>query len=391
MNRDSVSTALIAIGILHAMLSNCGFAQTSSSPQEQIQTYMDQAQAALRANHPEVAAEAYHAVLRLDPENVEARANLGVVAMSTGSWNEAAKDLDAALKLQPEQIKVQTLLGICEMHLGKWVEGRNRLTAAFPKIDDPKLKRRAGMMLLDVEFQSGEYDKAGVILASLKEIAPDDPTVSYAAFRVYSELAYQAIASLALNSPDSAELHSALAEHLVNDGRTGAAITEYQKALSISPDLAGLHYELGQAILAESHLDNSLADAQHEFEYSLRLNPMNARCECQLAEVELLRAHPTEASGHFARALRIDPEAACAKAGVAAQLIDEGKEQEALQYMQAAVQGDPDNAQLHFRLAALYRRLGMKEDAAKETDKFKHLREMKDKLQQALHSQSSPE
>ena len=391
MKHGSISTTLIAIGILHSMGYISGRAQTNSSPAAQIQTYMGQAQAALRANHPDAAAEAYHAVLRLDPDNVEARANLGVVAMSTGNWNEAAEDLGTALKLEPTQIKVRALLGMCEMHLGKSSEGQKLLTAAFPELNDPKLKRKTGMMLLDVDFQSGEYDKASAVLASLKEIAPDDPTVSYAAFRVYSELAYQAIASLAINSPNSAELHSALAEHFVNDGRTGAAITEYRKALSISPDLPGMHYELGQAILAESHLDASVAEAQHEFESSLRLNPMNARCECQLAEVELLRSHPSEASRHFAQALRIDPDAACAKAGVAAQLIDEGQEQQALGYMQAAVQRDPENAQLHFRLAALYRRLGMKEDAAKETDKFKQLREIKDDLQQALHSQSSPE
>lgn len=390
MKHDSIP-ALIALGILHTMVYTSGFAQTNSSPAAEIQTYMGQAQAALRANHPDAAAEAYHAVLRLDPDNVEARANLGVVAMSTGNWNEAAEDLGMALKLEPTQIKVQALLGMCEMHLGKSSEGQKLLTAAFPELNDPKLKRKAGMMLLDVDFQRGEYDKASAILASLKEIAPDDPTVSYAAFRVYSELAYQAIASLAINSPNSAELHSALAEHFVNDGRTGAAITEYRKALSISPDLPGMHYELGQAILAESHLDASLAEAQHEFEASLRLNPMNARCECQLAEVELLRSHPSEASRHFAQAMRIDPDAACAMAGVAAQLIDEGQEQQALGYMQAAVQRDPENAQFHFRLAALYRRLGMKEDAAKETDKFKQLREIKDDLQQALHSQSSPE
>jgi tetratricopeptide (TPR) repeat protein len=346
---------------------------------------MYQAQRALQANQPDAAARAYQAVLKLDPENIEARANLGVVAMSTGDWKKAAENLQAALKLQPAQSKVQALLGLCEMNLGSSGEGQRLLSAAFPKLDDPKLKRKVGMMLLDVDFQNGEYDKASAILASLKEIDPGDPTISYAAFRVYSELAYQAIASLAINSPGSAELHSALAEHLVNDGRTAAAITEYRKALSISPDLPGLHFELGQAIIAESHLDASLVEAQHEFESSLRLNPMNARCECQLAEVELLRSNSVEASLHYAQALKIDPKASCAKAGLAAQLIDEGKEQQALEYLQAAVRGDPDNAQFHYRLGVLYRRLGNKEEAAKEMEKFKQLREMKDDLQRSLH------
>ena len=352
---------------------------------------MGQAQAALRANRPDVAAHAYRSVLKIDPKNIDAQANLGVVAMSTGDWKEAAEDLGAALKLQPSHIKVKALLGLCELRLGRPGEAQKLLSEAFPKLEEPKLKREAGVALLEIDFQSGEFDKASAILIPLKEIDPDDAAISYAAFRVYSELAYQAIESLAMNSPDSAQLHRALAEHLVNDGRTEAAITEYQKALSITPDVPELHFELGQAIVSASHQESSLAEAQREFESSLRLKPANAPCECQLAEVELLRSNSAKAAGHFAQALKIDPEAACAKAGLAAQLISEGKEQEALEYLQAAVRGDPYNAQLHYRLANLYRKMGNKEGAAKETSVFKELRDVEDELQRALHPTPTPE
>jgi predicted Zn-dependent protease len=121
------------------------------------------------------------------------------------------------------------------------------------------------------------------------------------------------------------------------------------------------------------------------------LNPANASVECQLAEVELLRSKSAEASLHFGQALKIDSQAACAKAGLAEQLMEEGKEQQALEYLQAAVRDSPYNAQFHYRLAALYRRMGNKEEATKEAEKFKQLREMADELQQALHFKSAPE
>src|ERR1700753_1124202 len=82
-------------------------------PAEQIiREDMQTAQEALRANQPAQAGKLYEEVLRLDPNNADARGNLGVVAMSTGDWTKAAENLEAALKLQPSQDKVKALLGI---------------------------------------------------------------------------------------------------------------------------------------------------------------------------------------------------------------------------------------------------------------------------------------
>jgi tetratricopeptide (TPR) repeat protein len=391
VKRNSLSSAAIGCAFLFLLLAVGGMSQTNSSSALEIQRYMNQAQQALRANEPDVAAQAYQAILRLDPRNVEARANLGVVAMSTGDWNKADEDLDAALKLQPSNTRVEALLGLCQMRLGRPAEARKLLSAAFPKLEDPKLKRETGLRLLSIQFDAGELEEASIVLAPLQELYPGDAAISYAAFRIYSELEFQAIESLAINAPDSAQLHRALAEHLVNDGRNEAAIIEYRKALAISPDAPDLHFELSQAILFESHSDASLADAQKEVESSLHLNPTDARCECQLAEIETLRSNPAGAASHFANALKLDSESACAKAGLAEQLMDAGKEQQALEYLQAAVRDDPYNEQFHYHLAALYRRSGDKDEAEKEMQKFKQLREMKDELHQALHPNSSPE
>lgn len=356
-----------------------------------IRDHMKQAQEALRANQPNVAAQAYEDILKLDPNNVEARANLGVVAMSAGDWSKAAENLEAALKLQPSQNKVQALLGLCLLHLGRKAEARDLLTTAVPGLENSRLKHEAGLALVSVLSDTGEWDKASTLLTTLRELYPDDPAISYAAFRVHSELAFQAIESLAVNAPESAQFHRALAEHLVNDGRTEAAITEYRKALVISPDSSDLHLELGQALFFESHVDTRLQEAQKEFESSLRFNPGDARSECELAEIEVLRSNPAGASSHFARALTLDPGAPCAKAGLAKQLMDKGQDQQALEYLQSAIRDDPYNDLFHYRLWSLYRRMGDKEKAGSEMEKFKQLRGMKDGLQQTLHPTPPPE
>jgi tetratricopeptide (TPR) repeat protein len=391
------STHAICLGciLLCWLVPFDGPAQTNPSPAmpqaQAIHDYMTQAQEALRANQPNVAAHAYQEVLKLDPDNVDARANLGVVAMSTGNWSKAAENLEAALKLQPSQNKVQALLGLCLTHLGRAREARDLLATAVPQLENSRLKHEAGLALVSLLSAGGEWEKASTLLTTLRELYPDDPALSYAAFRVHTELAFQAIESLAVNAPDSTQFHRALAEHLVNDGRTEAAIAEYRKALALSPDSPDLHFELGQALFYESRVDTRLVEAQKEFESSLRFNPLDARSECELAEIEVLRSNAAGASSHFQRALKLDSGAPCAKAGLAKELMDKGEEQQALTYLQAAVRDDPYNDLFHYRLWDLYRRIGNKEEAGKEMEKFKQLRAMKEELQQTLHPTPPPE
>jgi tetratricopeptide (TPR) repeat protein len=397
MKGVSISITWIGCAFLCLVLPLEGLAQTNPSDApvitraQEIRGYMSRAEKALRANQPDVAVRAYESVLKLDPKNVDARANLGVVAMSTGDWSNAAENLQAALQLQPSQNKVRALLGLCQQHLGRFAEARDLLSAAVPNLEASKLKHDAGLALVSVLSETGELEKASAVLTLLQGAYPDDVEISYAAFRVHTELAFQAIESLATNAPNSAQFHRALAEHSVNDGRNEAAITEYRKALAISPDSPELHFELGQALFYESHVESRLQEAQKEFEASLRFNPVDARSECELAEIEVLRSNPPAATAHFARALTLDSAAPCAKAGLAKQLMDKGEDQKALDYMQAAVHDDPYNDLFHYRLWSLYRRMGNKEEAEKEMEKFRQLRGMKDSLQQTLHPTPPPE
>lgn len=397
VKRSYIYAVWLGCILLCWLVSVDGLAQKNTSKAQEIpeaqavRDYMREAQEALRANQPDVAVQAYENVLKLNPNDVDARANLGVVAMSTGSWSKAAENLEAALKLQPSQNKVQALLGLCLVHLGRPAEARDLLTTAVPGLENSRLKHEAGLALVSILSETGDWNKASSVLTTLRELYPDDPAISYAAFRIHSELSFQAIESLAINSPDSAQFHRALAEHLVNEGRTEAAITEYRKALAISPDSSELHFELGQALFYESHVDARLQEAQREFESSLHFNPGDARSECELAEIEVLRSNPTGASSHFSRALTLNPDASCAKAGLAKQLMDKGQNQQALEYLQAAIHDDPYNDLLHYRLWSLYRRMGDKEKAGSEMEKFKQLRGMKDELQQTLHPTPPPE
>jgi len=385
MTRHARLSLVISYVTMMLLVSPQGVGQSSVSHTSEVKEYLEQAQRALKNNRPEEAAQAYRAVLKIDPVNVEARANLGIVAMARGHWAEAAEELERALKLRPSHWKVQALLGLCELHLGHLQDAIKLLSSSFPHLEDAKLRREVGLQLLELWNQSGELGKANTILSQLQRFYPDDAMVLYAAYRVHSDLAFQAVESLALNAPGSVQLHRALAEHMVNEGRAQEAIAEYRKALASNPSVAAIHYELGEALLADSHLEASLAEAQKEFEAALLLNPTDAHSECELGEIELWRSSSTTALDHYERALKSNPEAVCAKLGVAKLLIEEGKTQQALAYLQSAARADPNNAQVHHRLAVLYRGMGQNQEADRELSAFQELDRVQKQLQKALH------
>ncbi len=101
---------------------------------------------------------------------------------------------------------------------------------------------------MEIDEASQDLDKAANVLALLREVAPTDPRVLYAAYRIASEQAGEATLSLSLVAPDSAQMHQAMAEELERALDTAGAIANLRKAAALDPKLPGIHYELAEAL-----------------------------------------------------------------------------------------------------------------------------------------------
>ncbi len=357
--------------------------QASTSHTAEIRNYMQEAAQALQANQPLIATQAYRNILKIDPQNVDAYANLGVIAFVQGDWAAGTEEFREVLKFQPSLWKAKALLGLCELHLGQSAEAAKLLSESFPHLDEPKLRLEVGLALAEIWYQAGELAEASATISDLRRYYPDNIAVLFAAYRIYSDQTFQTVDAMALVGPDSGQLHQALAEHQVNEGHMEAAIIEYQKAIERNPNLAGLHYELGEALLQESHVEPGLTKAQQEFERALALNPADSTSECELAKIQLLRANLNVAHDYYAGVQKLNPRTSCANLGLAGLLIDEGKAQEALSYLQTAVHIDPYDPEIRWRLARVYRQLGRKEDADRELTAFQELSKVRTRMQKS--------
>jgi Tfp pilus assembly protein PilF len=226
-----------------SILAPLPVAAQSASTQQQVASHAQKAAEYLREKRPDLAAPEFQAIVALEPKNVDARANLGVLLFFQGKYSDAIPQLREALKLNPNLPKIQALLGIGENRTGNLSAARRDLEDAFPKVPDQKIRTETGMELVEVQSAMGDLGKAAETVNALRQLEPTNEAVLYTSYRVYSDLAEQSLLSLSVVAPNSARMHQAFAHELAIRGNNAAAIENYRKALKLNPNLPGLHFE----------------------------------------------------------------------------------------------------------------------------------------------------
>jgi tetratricopeptide (TPR) repeat protein len=354
----------------------CGMVvATQAQDWKEIEEHYKQAQAALRDGKSDVAVHEFREILRLQPTNAQAHANLGVIAFTGKDYTQAAQEFRAALKLEPDLWNATAFLGMSERHLGHPAEALKLLADSFPHLKDPNLQQQAGMDLVSISYESGDLSKTVDILRTLQAAKPASPDVLYVAYRAYSDLAAKALASLAEAAPESAPMHQILAQNLASKDDFQGAISQYRRAIELDPHLPGLHYELAQMILANSTEEAARNEAEQELQRELALNPASAESEYMLGVIAWLRSKPQESLEHSLEALKFRPDFVDAQIAAGKALRSLHRPAEAVGHLETAVRLDPRNEVAHYRLAEEYREVGRTEDAARETATFRQLRD----------------
>jgi tetratricopeptide (TPR) repeat protein len=341
----------------------------------EIEQHYEKAQAALHSNQSAVAEKEFREILRLDPKNASAHANLGVIAYTQKDYPRASLEFRAALTLQPNLWNAKAYLGMSELRQAHRATAQPLLEDSFEHLQDAQLKSQVGMDIIGLDYQSPDPDRAAEVLRALLRIRPATPALLYTAYRTYSDLAARALSNLAETAPESPQMHQILAQASASQDDFPGAIAQYRKALEADAQLPEIRYELGQTILANSQAEPARAEAEKEFNLSLAGDPSNAYDEYMLGEIAWLRSKPEEALAHYSRALDFDPTFVDAHIAAGKMLTLLGQPGEALAALRKAVGLDSRNEVAHYRLAQVYRKLGRIQDADREETAFRKLRD----------------
>ena len=384
-NRDMRTKQVVALfWVVLCLGLLAGFSQSIPTRQQQIESHARKAAEFLKENKPDLAVPEFRAIVALNPSNVDALANLGVLLFFQGAYADAIPELRGALKLQPTLSKIQALLGIAEKRTGDVEAARGDLEKAFPDVQEEKIRIDTGMELIEIESRAGDLDKAAGIVTDLRKLDPTNEALLYTAYRIHSDLAAESLLSLSIVNPNSARMQQALAHELAKRGNTAEAIEHYRAALKLDPTLPGLHFELADMLRTQSTAEGQ-EEAEREYKAALEANPLDEQSECRLGDIALRSSDFKQAFDRFSHAVKLQPGDPEASIGLAKALISMNQPEKAEALLQHALQLDPTSAVAHFRLGTIYRQSGRTAEARHEMEEYHKYSQMKEKLRQFYH------
>ena len=364
-------------------------AQQAQDVQLRVAALEQQAQKYLQDQKPQLAIPVLREIASLDPKNLNAQGNLGVLLFFQGGYPEAIPHMRAALQMQPDLWRIEALMGIAEKRTGDPKTAQNHLERAFSNLDDKKIQIQAGLELVELYSASAQLDKALSVAAKLEELAPQNPQVLVVAYQISRQMMDQSLLSMMVAAPDSAEMHMIMAGELARQGDPTNAIAQYGEAIRLNPTMPGAHFELAEQLRTSS--DPALnAQAEDEYKAAIRVNQYDELSWRQLGGIVAAKGDYKTAEEDYRKALALQPKDSDARTGLAIVLISLNQTNEAISLLEDAVKDDPTNLVAHYRLSMLYRRAGRTAEAQREMETFQHYQGVKDKLGKIFKQLAAP-
>ncbi|MCF6289886.1 MAG: tetratricopeptide repeat protein [Desulfobacterales bacterium] len=247
------------------------------------------------------ALDLYHRVLALDPDNFEARYNLGIIHHSQGELEQARQHYRSVLRLVPDHLPTRYSLGNVCRDIGDRdgaIEAYQRVIALDPGHAD-------ALHNLGVIFFLGNQPGAAIdcyrrALAVEPGFGPGHYNLGVALYHAgrLEEAAASYRAAIRIN-PDDGDSHFNLGITLRELDRLEEAAASYRAALANNPDDVHAHYNLGSIMKELGELDQAVSC----FNRALELDPGYGTALCNLAGVYHIMGSIDKAISCYQRSL----------------------------------------------------------------------------------------
>ena len=241
----------------------------------------------------------YKAVIAIKPGFAEVHMNLGLVFQLQGRISEAMAEFRLALKLNPTLTGANFFLGVDHCNLG---EGRQAIPFLQAAIRQEPKRPDIRPWLATAEEMVGDIQAEVATLKQALSLRPEDVDLLYLLGHAYERLGKAEVTNLQKAAPGSARAEELLAESYAAGSEWPTSVLHYQNALSASPDMPGLHVELGEVLLQAAKLKR----AAWEFDEELRLHPRSLRATVRRGEIDLIQGNVESSLQAWQRAVEID-------------------------------------------------------------------------------------
>jgi tetratricopeptide (TPR) repeat protein len=338
------------------------WAQTAEMPPDAVALAQRAVQLQQARDYP-AAAEAYRALLKMQPNDIATHVNLGVVLVNLGRFDEAIAEYEAADKLLPNDPRIALNIALAYQKSGRIKETETRFEALHKSAPQ---ENRITMLLADCYLQTGDDDRVIELLQPMEAQQPDDLALAYMLGLALLHKGRidegQVRLDRILRNGDTAEARFLLGTRMFESGDYPAAVKQLAGAIDLNPNLPQLQSLYGRALLNTGDADA----AGSAFQKALVTDANDYAANLGLGQMLTFRKQFNDAIPPLRRALQVRPASAEAELALAQCLTGTGQLGAARPYAERAEQAMPRSAEVHQTLASIYAGLHLAKEAAHE-------------------------
>ncbi len=285
------------------------------------------------------AEDLYLRVLQTDPGHPDANHNLGLMALQLGKAELGLPYLQAAWEADPSIGQYWLSLTECLLAMGHSEDALLLIEEALKRgVNSPQARQLLARA-------NGSYNRALPPASNVQEVMALVNSARPAELE-------QRIRPLIDLYPDWAFGWNALGIALQQQGKDGVAAI--RQAVSLKPDDAEMHNNLGMLLKEQEMLDEALLS----FRKALQIKPNYAKAHFNLAVTLQSKGRLNEAIASLRQALKIKPDFADAYSKLGILLRANGQLDEALKSLRKAIKISPNLAEAHNTLGLVLQALG---------------------------------
>jgi tetratricopeptide (TPR) repeat protein len=316
-------------------------------------------------------AEAAWRVLATEsPANPEPLAHIGLLEAREEHYTEAVKFYRQALALDPSMAGLKLNLGLAYFKGGEYKQAIQVFEPMLKQPSSPAETQRLTLLLGMSHYGLGEYAAAA---SFLKQSSDDDPRN----LTLLLTLAHSCLLSkqypcvldtyhriVAVNA-ESAEADMLVGEAMDEMKDTAGATKEFRAAIAVNPKEPNVHFGLGYLLWKQ----NQYPEAAQEFQAELANTPGYTQAMLYLADSEIQMNRMEQARPLLEEIVKGSPSVFMARLDLGIVDTESDRKQEALRELKAAEALKPNDVNVHWRMARLYRSMGKSAEAKQEFDK----------------------
>jgi tetratricopeptide (TPR) repeat protein len=368
-----VRRLVAALFLVHALVGTTALAQYRPPPLSESQRLVKEAEtaqvaasAALTSGNKKEAEEKNRKALQLfeqaltaEPTSVPAAAGLGIVGNLLQDYARVAEKLKPVLTANPGEISLAYPLGVALFKLRRFPEA----VPLLEQVSDANVPEH-----LIVNYYLGSYylfeQRGDAAIAKLQrylalrpeKLAGNDYQIHELMGRGHLLRRDPAAARASFQRaqtgrPESPTMQMGLAAVLEMEGRTQEAQTLVQRLVGAFPQAPEPKERLGRMLLASGNVAGAETQAVALVKLGSTVN-----AHLLLGDVRLAQKKAVEAEAEYRKVLKLMPAQVTAQIAVGRALQAQGRNEEAIQYLEAAAQAGGNNLELWASLGSVNRR-----------------------------------